>query len=433
MGLILAAAAVIGELLLTACCVITRSEQLRARCILRIASFGTFVLLTLLQVIQWSFRYYAIAALLLVLSLSGARQLLLKRPGTLRGCSTARSAVIALLFVMMSLPAILFPQHPRVIPPTGTSQVATLVRTWIDSSRSETSRDTGAYRALTVQFWYPESSDSTHPLIVFSHGGLGTRTSNVSLFNELASHGYVVCSIDHTYQCLFTTDEHGDTTLIDTGYVRELFAEDALSDQQHSLDSYRRWMKLRTDDIDFVIDRILAEARSPAADELYTLVDTTRIGVMGHSLGGSAAYGIGRRRADVSAVIGLEAPLMCDIMTVEHDRFVFDDTAYPVPVLNIYSDSAWHILSERPQYATNHAMLSDTDPDIHNLHLEGVGHLALTDLGLSSPLLTRMLDRQGSTALDHLSSLTAISRNALDFFDSYLKGQGPFTAEAYSR
>lgn len=30
------------------------------------------------------------------------------------------------------------------------------------------------------------------PLVIFSYGGLGIKSSNVSLYNELASHGSVV-------------------------------------------------------------------------------------------------------------------------------------------------------------------------------------------------------------------------------------------------
>ncbi len=65
---------------------------------------------------------------------------------------------------------------------------------------------------LNVQFWYPDSIDGMNPLIIFSHGGLGVKSSNETLNSELASHGYVVCSIDHKYQCLYTTDEDGDKT-----------------------------------------------------------------------------------------------------------------------------------------------------------------------------------------------------------------------------
>ncbi|MGE4272716.1 MAG: LytTR family transcriptional regulator DNA-binding domain-containing protein [Desulfitobacterium sp.] len=52
--------------------------------------------------------------------------------------------------------------------------------------------DTGSYRNVTIQFWYPEKQqeDETYPLLLFSHGSFGFRGSNYSTFMELASHGY---------------------------------------------------------------------------------------------------------------------------------------------------------------------------------------------------------------------------------------------------
>jgi hypothetical protein len=73
-------------------------------------------------------------------------------------------------------------------------------------------------------------------------------------------------------------------------------------------------------------------------------VDTDHIGMMGHSLGGSAALGIGRQRDEVNAVIALEAPFLYDIVGVEDGEFVFVDADYPTPVLNVYSDDLGMIL-----------------------------------------------------------------------------------------
>jgi dienelactone hydrolase len=276
-----------------------------------------------------------------------------------------------------------------------------------------------------VQFWYPISFEGTYPLIVFSHGGLGVKSSNETLFKELASHGYVLCSIDHTYHSFYTTDEDGDTTWIDLGYIQELFAESPRTDIQQSYVYYKKWMNIRTEDISFVIDYIISEAEDKNESSLHSLVNTSKIGVMGHSLGGSAALGIGRVRDDISAVIALESPFMYDIEGVEDGRFIFLDETYPVPVLNVYSDSAWHILSDRPQYAANYALLTDIDATAFNLYIKGVGHLGLTDFALTSPLLTRVLDGQKSTkeAEDYLKTINKI---CLEFFNSYLKGEGEF-------
>jgi pimeloyl-ACP methyl ester carboxylesterase len=308
----------------------------------------------------------------------------------------------------------------------GEYQVATSAYTYTDTNRIETFTDTGEFRKLNVKMWYPENTETRYPLIVFSHGGISTKSSNESLYHELASNGYVVCSIDHTYHCLSTTDEYGHTTWINDGYMHELFVEDAKSDRQQSYEYYQKWMKIRTGDISFVIDHILQEAENDKTDKVYRLINTARIGVIGHSAGGSAALGIGRMRDDISAVIALESPFMCDITGVEDGEFVFADEAYPVPVLNVYSDSAWSHLAEWPQYAENHALLFDTDAIAFNVHISGVGHFSLTDLALASPLLTRIFNGQKSTT-DPRYCLRMINKICLEFFNCYLKGKGEFT------
>lgn len=237
----------------------------------------------------------------------------------------------------------------------------------------------------------------------------------------------VMCSIDHTYQSFYTTDDSGVTTLIDFSYMQELSAEDSQSDIQQSFKLYQEWMKLRTDDINFVINNIILQAENDNSNLVYKHVDITKIGVMGHSLGGSTALGIGRIRDDVNAIIALESPFMYDIEGIEDGQFVFTDEIYPVPVLNVYSDSSWNILAKRPQYAANFNMLSDSNPSTFNVYISGVGHLALTDFSLTSPLLTRFLDGNKITTEKALYCLNTINKVSLEFFNSYLKEEGEFT------
>ena len=174
-----------------------------------------------------------------------------------------------------------------------------------------------------------------------------------------------------------------------------------------------------------MIDYILAESDKNNADKVYNLVDKGKIGVMGHSLGGSAALGIGRIRGDVSAVIALESPFMYDIKGVKNDKFVFTDEVYPVPVLNVYSDNSWSRLSELAQYAENYAMLSPTNAKAFNVYIKGVGHFTLTDLALVSPFFTRILNNQKSET-DTKYCLKKINKLTLEFFNCYLKGEGEF-------
>lgn len=427
MGVAIFLAAVAVEIAFAALCIATGSNQPRARGIISIAAFAAFLLLAALPPIDWSFRYYALAALLLLLALMGALSLIRgKEEKTAHKAVrvVSRAVGMTVLITVAALPAIVFPQY-RPLEPTGQYQVAAATYTYTDADRVETYTNTGENRKVNVELWYPENAVGTYPLLVFSHGSLGTRTSNETLYNELASHGYVVCSIDHTYQCLFTADANGHRAFLDMGFFKELMAELSGSDKVFSHECYEKWMRTRMGDIDSVLDRVLSEAESEGADEAYRRVDTAKIGVMGHSLGGSAALGVGRMRHDVGAVAALESPFMYDIEGVKDGEFVFTAEAYPVPVFNVYSDDSWGHLGDWPQYAENSALLSGTNSAAFNVHISGVGHLSLTDLALASPFLTRLLNEHGSTtSAEHC--LKTINELCLAFFDCYLKGGEEF-------
>lgn len=429
MGIYIFLTVVVVEMALAVYCIITKSNQKKVRSIIRIGAFTGFLLITVLSIIEWSFRYYALAALLLLLAVIGLVSLIRKKQDqrAYKAVRVVMKAVgMTLLVFVFTLPAILFPQH-KAMETTGEYQVATVTYTYTDTNRMETYTNTGENRKLNVEMWYPKNIEGTYPLIVFSHGGFGIKSSNETLYNELASHGYVICSIDHTYQCFSTTDEDGHTISMDKDYMQECLVEDPRSDIQQSYAYYQKWMKIRTGDMDFVLDMILAETENKDSDAVYKLVDTAKIGVMGHSMGGSAALGLGRTRDDVSAVIALESPFMCDIKGVEEGEFVFDDEIYPVPVLNVYSDDGWKILADRPQYVQNYALLSDTDATAFNVYISGTGHLTLTDFALTSPILTRILNGHKSMT-DTQYCLKIINKVCLEFFDSYLKGEGEFTS-----
>ncbi len=412
---------------LAVCSLARRSALVRWRQVVPVAALAAFVALTYLGVLEWGLRYAPLAAVLLARAMIGAAQLLRRgpEPPAFRVGRTVRRALLTtLLLWLAALPAVLFPQHGPIAT-TGAYQVGSVVRSWVDPDRVEAFGNGVERRRLTVEFWYPSSGDGPFPLIVFSHGAFGVRRSNLSLFNELASHGYIVASIDHTHHSLYSTDEEGRRTWIDPAYMRELSAENARANPEQSLEYYLKWMDVRTGDIGFVLNQVLAEGVETGNHDQYGPVDPDRIGVMGHSLGGSAALGIGRARDDVGAVIALEAPLLLDIVAVSEGEFVLTEEAYPVPLLNVYSDAGWRILPDAPQYAANYALLVNAPADAFSVHLQGVGHLGLTDLTLASPLLTRVFDGTDSVQAGP-SALSAINELCLRFFDHYLKGQGDF-------
>jgi dienelactone hydrolase len=314
--------------------------------------------------------------------------------------------------------------YPAVTGPYG---VASAECTYTDDSRVEPYESDGSVRWLNVAFWYPANyagDDNTCPLVVFSHGSFGTKESNVVQYRELASHGYVVCAIDHTYQCLSAVGPNSEKTGLDSGFMKQVMqANDDTPEQREKLVAlFRDWMAVRTGDINFVLDTVLsrADADDGGEDGVYRLVDTKRIGVMGHSMGGAAALAVGRMRDDVSAVIALEAPFMGDVQGVTDSGFTWDDTPYPIPVLNVYTDNLWDRLDKSPQYAQNNAMLQDDRTDTQDIYVPGAGHMTLTDLVYEMPPLCLLF---GQNILFNADTYGAdISKAYLDFFDAHLKG-----------
>lgn len=315
---------------------------------------------------------------------------------------------------------------PKVTPieTTGEYQVKREDCFYTDTSRIETYTDDGSCRELPISFWYPAECQRTQscPLVVFSHGSFGIKESNETLYRELASHGYVVCSIDHTYQCFSTTLSNGKTVRVSGAFMKDIAADSPQDNPAQSLPHFENWMDIRTGDINFVLDTVIEKVSEKSGElSVYRLIDISCICVMGHSLGGSAALGVGRQRDDIMAVISLEAPFLCDIQGVDADgNFVFEQSEYPVPVLNIYSDASWEHLREWKQYEENARLLDMESDDIQNIYLSGIGHFSLTDLSLSSPFLTFIFDGFKTNDAPQ-ETLKKINEVCLAFLDGHLK------------
>ena len=332
-------------------------------------------------------------------------------------------AVLSLILLICTGWLLLFPKATP-IETTGEYQIKREDFFYTDTSRLETYADDGSYRELPVSFWYPAEYQETQscPLVVFSHGSFGMKDSNETLYRELASHGYVVCSIDHTYQCFSTKLSSGKTIRLSREFMKEIAADSPQDKPEQSLPHFEKWMNIRTGDINFVLDTVIEKVSEESSElSVYDLIDTSLICVMGHSLGGSAALGVGRQRDDIAAVISLEAPFLCDIQGVDSDgNFIFEQSEYPVPALNVYSDASWEHLREWKQYEENARLLDMESDDIQNVYLSGIGHFSLTDLSLSSPFLTFVFDgfKTNNTPQE---TLKAINEICLEFLDGHLK------------
>jgi predicted dienelactone hydrolase len=204
--------------------------------------------------------------------------------------------------------------------PSGPRPVGTRIMRLTDRTRADPFLASGTKRELLVRFWYPASLtqgchlaeytspavwsyfselvglplpevktnscldapiiEGAHPLVVFTHGYTGTFTDYTFILEDLASRGYVVASVDHTYEA--TAVEFPDGRLVKSVLGSHLANTWRTDDQSLSLALF-----VRSDDLKFVLDEL--ERLNSAVDGPFTgQLDTSRISLIGHSLGGQA-------------------------------------------------------------------------------------------------------------------------------------------------
>jgi dienelactone hydrolase len=119
----------------------------------------------------------------------------------------------------------------------------------------------------------PAGRQHSLPLVVLSPGFTNSRSALTALAEDLASHGYVVAGIDHTYESYATAFPDGRVT---TCLAREARRRDGMQEVAAG----------RAADVCFVLDELTgAHPAWPGAE----LIDPSRMAMAGHSAGGAAA------------------------------------------------------------------------------------------------------------------------------------------------
>ncbi|KQL18379.1 alpha/beta hydrolase family protein [Cytobacillus solani] len=407
-------------------CIVMKQNHQKTKNWIRIAIFITFVILTLSSVIVWSLRWVMLGILLLLLAGKATVSLIRNKENKKYKTSKIvwKSIGMIVVTVFSLAPAIVFPQHksPKV---TGEYQVATATYTYTDKNRMEEFTDKEQHRFVNVGFWYPKNGNGIYPLLVFSHGAYGIKDGNSSTYTELASHGYVVVSIDHPYHSFYTRSEDGTVTMINSDFSQEVENMNrGMYSNEELYNIIQKWMKLRTDDMNFVIDTILKKAKNDN-NPLYQHINTEKIGVFGHSMGGAASVWLSRERDDVSAVVNIDAPFFSELVYNKADNnFMASSKAYTTPLFNIYSDDVWRQLDSTPVYVAN-KLNNKQFEGAYTTHFKGAKHLSLTDLQLFSPILANTL-QGGKANIDPYYCIEMENELILEFFDYELKAIGHF-------
>ncbi|MBB4824801.1 dienelactone hydrolase/uncharacterized membrane protein YidH (DUF202 family) [Sporosarcina luteola] len=407
-------------------CIVTKQNYKRIKNCIRISIFIIFIVLTFSSVIVWGLGWITFGILLLLLAINATVSLFRSKDyKKYKTSNIVWKAIVMIVATAFALaPAIVFPQHksPKV---TGEYKVATATYTYSDKNREEEFADREQDRFVNVKFWYPKNSNNTYPLLVFSHGAFGIKDSNSSSYTELASHGYVVVSLDHPYHSFYTRSEDGTIAMINSDFSNEVVnMNKGIYSNEELYNIIQKWMKLRTDDMNFVINTILEKAQNDKSS-LYQHINTEKIGVFGHSMGGAASVWLSRERDDISAVVNIDAPFFSELIyNKADDNFMASSEAYTTPLFNIYSDDVWRQLDSTPVYVAN-KLNNQQFEGAYTTHFEGAKHLSLTDLPLFSPILANLL-QGGKANIDPYYCIEMENSLILEFFDYELKGIGHF-------
>jgi dienelactone hydrolase len=244
---------------------------------------------------------------------------------------------------------------PLVLPtPTGPHAVGTVALHLVD--RSRTDPFTQAPRELMISLWYPardadrypvtpwlpsgafdrmladdgipagavrapmthgrdgapvEHADGRLPVVLYSHGNDSTRADTVPIVEELASRGYLVVTIDHTFD---------DYVEFPDGRV----LTPAPDGPQNGPVIYRQ----RIADTRFVLDQLTAidAGADPDVDHhplppgLRGAMDLCRVGMMGYSAGGADMAGAMVADSRITAGLSLDGAVTPDVAAVGLDR-----------------------------------------------------------------------------------------------------------------
>ncbi|WP_339272430.1 dienelactone hydrolase [Paenibacillus sp. FSL W8-0426] len=364
--------------------------------------------------------------------------------------------------------------------PTGKLKVGTQVFHFVDSNREETFGNSATgKRELMVQVWYPAQADtgkytpfipdtgilsymaesyglpgftfqhlkyvSSHaysgaevssaqtryPLILANPGNGSSRFLHTSQAENLASHGYIVAVVDHTYNTIATEFPDGRIT---TDTTNDLFSPD--QDYRTSRRVRDELGKVLTDDVAFVLDQFELIQSGQIPSHLKGRMDLGHVGVFGHSIGGATAYDASydpRITAGVDLDGGLyrlrdREGLRKPFLFINSESYfeklkrVMDDRVYTDAELNrMGSTREWEDQVTEDKKLELERMRETVDEGGQVLYIENTEHLNFTDVQFISPSFN-MLGITGKIAPERASSI--INAYMLDFFDMYLKNKG---------
>lgn len=358
--------------------------------------------------------------------------------------------IVSAMLLVLSLAVIYVFPIDQVPEPTGDLLIGTQTFEITDETRMEAYDTSNGYRRFMIQIWYPAQtiegypralwledgvdiarglsmdmgfprfaldqtasilsnsylgapmSDqrTTYPVVVISHGWRGFRDLHLDYAEELASRGYVVVSIDHTYGSVATVFDDGSVHYLNPD------ALPARSDGQVFLDAANQLVNTYAGDVKATLDYLETISQVTSFTSFSSRLDLDHIGLLGHSTGGGGDVRIALEDSRVKALIGLDAwvePI--------HDDLITQGLSIPSLFLR----------SEQWETGVNNDSLSlilensTVEPLLYQI--DGTTHFDFAMVYMYSPLI-KMIGFSGEINSQYLTSM--LKSMIVGFFDETL-------------
>jgi predicted dienelactone hydrolase len=359
----------------------------------------------------------------------------------------------SLLAVSTALPLLL--PIPTIPTPSGPYQVGTRIYELVDSSRKEIYSGKDEARRFMIQVWYPAeagtsnekarwmdnaeiyapavsqeigmpsfflghlalvkvpayknakvaAADQGYPIILFSHGWQGFNAQNTGQALQLASNGYVVVGVQHTYGAVITVFPDGRVAPNNPSALPEGAGIEEYETAAHKL--VNQW----AGDLGFALD-FMQSQNTDSNSPFFNLLDLSRVGVYGHSTGGGAAIQFCGTDSRCKALLGMD-PFMRPV------SYEVIDSGVTQPAFFMFSQ-----LWADDATSRNNELFNKFFPHVEDslgvIAIAGTKHYDFSDLPLLSPLAPQ-LGLKGP--INGKRVVTIVDDYLLSFFEATLKGK----------
>ena len=364
-----------------------------------------------------------------------------------------QGGAIVLLAVSTAVPALL--PVPSIPKPGGPLQVGTTSFELIDTSRRELYSGSDEPRSFMVQIWYPAvpkpedqpapwmsradiygpaistflklpsfflnhlslaktpafldspiaGTETPYPVILFSHGWDGFSGQNTGQMIQLASRGFFVVAVNHTYGAVATVFPDGRIA-----YNNPEALPEGIPDAEYEA-AARKLVDQWAGDLSFTLDQLHLR-NADAADPYYSKLDFNRVGVYGHSTGGGAAIQFCGSDPRCTSLLGMDPfmrPVSTEVLTygVTHPAFF------------MFSQGWADLVDSR-----NNQLFNQFHPHVPEskgaIYIKGTKHYDFSDLPMLSPIAPQ-LGLKGPLNGGRVTEI--VNAYLIDFFEMTLNGK----------